>query len=127
MGSPGGCGVQTAKSSDKNCWVLTSSFCCTALMSWRSRSEKIATRRLVVGRTIACPRVWSPFPRAFIGVLCAAGVIPSVEVGIADRLLRLVRHDRSHAVGAAVVVGAGGLRFTCRRTAIRVSDERILN
>src|SRR5690348_15845420 len=52
----------------------------------------------------------SPLPRALVGILTTAAVIPRVEIGIRTGFFGFVRHNRGHAIGSAVIVRALGLR-----------------
>src|SRR6516165_9660752 len=75
--------------------------------------EPVVTgKRLIVFRAVARGGKRTPYPGALIGVLLAAGVIPCIQVWIGVSLFRFMRHNRRHAIRAAVIVGAGGLGFT---------------
>src|SRR5437899_2803648 len=84
-----------------------------------------AAERDVVLAAVRRRRLGAEGPGAFVGILCAAIVVPGVEVGIADRLFALMRDDRRHAVGAGVAVGAGALRCAGRKAASGIADERV--
>src|SRR5207244_549632 len=114
--------VRNSKSSVSNAARALASALRTAAPSDASFSRKSLTSLLTIGRVRRAER-----PRAFVGVLLAAAVVPRVQVGIGRGFLKLMRDDARHAVGARIAVGTRRLCFARAGAAIGVADERILD
>src|ERR1700693_1453243 len=77
----------------------------------------------IVFRASRKRRSGAEIPGAFIGVLVAALVEPSIEVGVRHAFRQLVSNEVRHAIGAQVAVWRGGLGRTGRRTPQWIADE----
>src|SRR6266478_748565 len=87
----------------------------------------MSTEGLIVGVVADRAGGGSELPGALVSVLRAAAVVPGVEIGIRNSLLRLVRHDGRHAVRTAVAIRTRGLNLARRRTPVWIPHESVLD
>src|SRR4051794_8001253 len=66
-------------------------------------------------------------PRALVGVLRTARVVPGIEVRVGCGFLKLVREDRDRSVDTGVAVRTNGLSRTGSDAPRRVAHEGISN